>query len=44
MDDENQELGLGLSLGLSFCWAWASRLRTLIRRTSSVVVLDHSSY
>jgi len=26
------------------CWSWASMLRTLIRRTSSVVVLEHSSY
>jgi len=35
-------LGFGL-LGLGL-WSWASILRILIRRTSSILVLDHSSY
>jgi len=42
MDDEIM-CWLGPQFGLGF-WAWASILRTIIRRISSVVVFDHSSY
>jgi len=41
----------GLDLGFFFpglvglgIWAWASILKILLRRTSSILVLDHSSY
>jgi len=43
MDDEIMGWAWASDWGWA-CWTWASNLRRLIGRTSSVLVLDHSSY